>query len=110
MRIPEKIAEHAVEAFESDPRLTVNENADLYMVGYPALKDLIVSAIEADREQRLTLPEGIEEIGAYDYSNDEPGYEDRGYKVVQIDTDNPGRIRVYVNDGVIYDGNPEVTA
>ena len=36
------------------------------------------------------------------------GGEDTGYTVVQIDTESStGKIRVYVNDGVVYDGDPE---
>lgn len=34
--------------------------------------------------------------------------EEPGYRVVQIDTnDDVGLIRVYVNDGTVYIGNPE---
>lgn len=67
---------------------------------------------EDSQTQQPPLPAGIEEIGAYDYTPDgvpaHPDYEDDGYKVVQIDTAmDVGRIRVYVNDGVVYDGDPE---
>lgn len=67
----------------------------------------LAALTDADRAPRADLPEGILEIGAYDYSGDGSSYEDSGYKVVQIDTENPGRIRVYVNDGVVYDADPE---
>ena len=75
------------------------------------VRDLMIAAIVADRVHR-SLPDGITELGAYDYSDREreSDYQDTGYKVVQIDTDNPGRIRVYVNDAVVYDGDPEVSA
>ena len=39
---------------------------------------------------------------AYEFESDEK------YTVVQVDAASPGRIRVYINDGCIYDGNPEV--
>lgn len=73
------------------------------------IRRMIIAAVERDRELRAELPEGVEEIGAYDYKNDEdPEYPDHGYTVVQIDTaENPGRMRVYINDGCIYDGDPE---
>lgn len=57
MKTPEQIAEQEVEGFESDPRFTVNEDATAYTFGYPVLKDLIVSAIEADRAQLLEASE-----------------------------------------------------
>jgi len=49
-------------------------------------------------------PRGVDSE-AYEYTNDETG---ESYVVVQVDTDaGSGRIKVYVNDGTVYDGDPE---
>lgn len=52
MKTPEQIAEQTVESFEPDDRMTVN--GDTYSLGYPLLKDVLVSAIE-DYRQHLSL-------------------------------------------------------
>lgn len=49
-------------------------------------------------------PRGVDSE-VYEYTNDETG---ESYVVVEIDTEEgSGRIKVYVNDGMIYDGDPE---
>ena len=49
-------------------------------------------------------PRGVDSE-VYEYTNDETG---ESYVVVQVDTEkDSGRIKVYVNDGVIYDSDPE---
>lgn len=49
-------------------------------------------------------PRGVDSE-VYEYTNDET---DESYVVVQIDTEEgSGRIKVYVNDGTVYDGDPE---
>ena len=58
---------------------------------------------EANAELKRT-PRGVDSE-AYEYTNDETG---ESYVVVQVDTEEgSGRIKVYVNDGMIYDGDPE---
>lgn len=54
-------------------------------------------------------PRGVE-VEAYEYVEHDKESADAGesYVVVQIDAPaDAGRIKVYVNDGVVYDGNPE---
>ena len=49
-------------------------------------------------------PRGVDSE-VYEYTNDETG---ESYVVVQVDTEEgSGRIKVYVNDGMVYDGDPE---
>lgn len=49
-------------------------------------------------------PRGVDSE-VYEYTNDETG---ESYVVVQVDTEaGSGRIKVYVNDGTVYDGDPE---
>ncbi len=58
---------------------------------------------EATAELKRT-PRGVDSE-VYEYTNDETG---ESYVVVQVDTEEgSGRIKVYVNDGMIYDGDPE---
>ena len=58
---------------------------------------------EANAELKRT-PRGVDSE-VYEYTNDETG---ESYVVVQIDTEEgSGRIKVYVNDGMVYDGDPE---
>ena len=50
------------------------------------------------------IPRGVNSE-VYEYTNDETG---ESYVVVQVDTEEgSGRIKVYVNDGMVYDGDPE---
>ena len=49
-------------------------------------------------------PRGVDSE-VYEFINDETG---ESYVVVQVDTEEgSGRIKVYVNDGTVYDGDPE---
>ncbi len=49
-------------------------------------------------------PRGVDSE-VYEYTNDETG---ESYVIVQVDTEaGSGRIKVYVNDGTVYDGDPE---
>lgn len=58
---------------------------------------------EAITELKRT-PRGVDSE-VYEYTNDETG---ESYVVVQVDTEEgSGRIKVYVNDGMVYDGDPE---
>ena len=58
---------------------------------------------EATAELKRT-PRGVDSE-VYEYTNDETG---ESYVVVQVDTEEgSGRIKVYVNDGMVYDGDPE---
>ena len=58
---------------------------------------------EATAELKRT-PRGVDSE-VYEYINDETG---ESYVVMQVDTEEgSGRIKVYVNDGMIYDGDPE---
>ena len=68
----------------------------------------------AEAQETLTelkkAPRGVE-VEAYEYVEHGKESPDAGesYVVVQVDTvEDSGRIKVYVNDGVVYDGNPEV--
>ena len=68
----------------------------------------------AETQETLTelkkAPRGVE-VEAYEYVEHDKESADAGesYVVVQIDAPaDAGRIKVYVNDGVVYDGNPEV--
>ncbi len=68
----------------------------------------------AEAQEALTelkkAPRGVE-VEAYEYVEHGKESPDAGesYVVVQVDTvEDSGRIKVYVNDGVVYDGNPEV--
>ena len=68
----------------------------------------------AEAQETLTelkkAPRGVE-AEAYEYVEHGKESPDAGesYVVVQVDTvEDSGRIKVYVNDGVVYDGNPEV--
>lgn len=68
----------------------------------------VASAIEADRAQRQGRLEDLHAYDHYDVEDDEPCDENDRILIVQIDTAEPtGRMRVYVNDGRIYDGDPE---
>ncbi len=67
----------------------------------------------AEAQEALTelkkAPRGVE-VEAYEYVDHDKEAADAGesYIVVQIDAPaDAGRIKVYVNDGVVYDGNPE---
>lgn len=94
MKTPEQIA-----------RETLGADA-LAGIGYGQYIPYMVAAIEADRAQRAELSLSL---GVYDYQHSQlEQEEDADYKVVQIDTEpDVGRIRVYVNDGLVYDGDPE---
>lgn len=63
-----------------------------------------ISELQVAFAERGDYPHGIE-LGAYAYADDET---EDAYTVVQIDTiPETGRVRVYINDGVIYDDDPE---
>lgn len=76
------------------------------------VKEIVAQAIEADRAQRGGR---LDDLHAYDWTpraEDEVRSDDETPEVpiliVQIDTPaNVGRVRVYINDGRIYDGDPE---
>lgn len=61
-RTPEQIAEQTVESFEPDDRMSVNPDDLTYTFGYPLLKDMLVAAIEADRAQRLSDLDLLEDL------------------------------------------------
>lgn len=65
---------------------------------------LELEAANAAITELKRAPRGVDSE-VYEYTNDETG---ESYVVVQIDTEEgSGRIKVYVNDGSIYDGDPE---
>lgn len=96
MKTPEEVAEGLLEADHLP-----NANFDVsrgWVLRY------MTSAIEADRAQRRGR---LEDLHAYDWIEQEDG-EVQSALIVQIDTaDDIGRVRVYINDGRIYDGDPE---
>lgn len=65
---------------------------------------LELGAANAAITELKRAPRGVDSE-VYEYTNDETG---ESYVVVQVDTEaGSGRIRVYVNDGTVYDGDPE---
>ena len=72
------------------------------------LRRLLAAAIEADQWQRQGR---LDDLHAYDHhphDEDTPCDRSDAILIVQIDTaESIGRMRVYVNDGRIYDGDPE---
>lgn len=70
------------------------------------LRAVMVAAIEADRRERRGR---LEDLHAYDHTQEDldEGDAERIF-IVQIDTPaDIGRMRVYLNDGRIFDGDPE---
>lgn len=65
---------------------------------------LELGAANAAITELKRAPRGVDSE-VYEYTNDETG---ESYVVVQVDTEaGSGRIKVYVNDGTVYDGDPE---
>lgn len=65
---------------------------------------LELGAANAAITELKRAPRGVDSE-VYEYTNDETG---ESYVVVQVDTEEgSGRIKVYVNDGMVYDGDPE---
>lgn len=72
-------------------------------IGADEILGVIREAIEADRAQRAGR---LEDLHAYDYTD--PDDQRERILIVQIDAlEDIGRMRVYINDGRIYDGDPE---
>jgi hypothetical protein len=74
------------------------------------VRALMADAIEADRAERQAR---LDDLHAYDWNATEHGDDEvdgdaETILIVEIDTPhNIGRMRVYINDGRIYDGDPE---
>lgn len=104
MKTPEEIVDSIPEFIDLP-----NANID---VSRGVIHRLAVAAVEADRAQRGGR---LDDLHAYDWTpraEDEVRSDDETPEVpiliVQIDTPaNIGRVRVYINDGRIYDGDPE---
>lgn len=95
MKTPEQVAEEVW-----------GEGTGFHRGSGPAIVEMMTAAIEADREQRAAR---LEDLHAYDYfqMDEDEGREER-IGIVQIDTTpGIGRLRVYINDGRIFDGDPE---
>lgn len=74
---------------------------------YRSVTEIIAEGIEADRAQRAGR---LEDLHAYDHMlrDEDDAYSDEEILIVQIDAaESIGRMRIYVNDGRIYDGDPE---
>lgn len=100
MKTAEQVADDAMKAF------TITYEEDVEEQSAEFIREQIVAAIEADREQRSAR---LEDLFAFDHYkvDEEEGREER-ILVVDIDTsEGMGRMRVYINDHRIYDGDPE---
>lgn len=105
MKTPEQIAKEAMtgESWQAiDPYGVWEEKRG------EELRAFIVAAIEADRAERRGR---LEDLHAYDYiERDDNGRDDDFDRILIVQIDTPediGRVRVYVNDGRIYDEDPE---